>query len=48
LATIEEIAARSGFGASETMRRAFQRTLGITPPEYLNRFQSTIPVELTA
>jgi transcriptional regulator GlxA family with amidase domain len=47
-APTEEIAARSGFGASETMRRAFHRTLGITPSEYRNRFQSTIPVELAA
>jgi transcriptional regulator GlxA family with amidase domain len=47
-APTEEIAARSGFGASETMRRAFQRTLGITPSEYRNRFHSTIPVELAA
>jgi len=47
-APAEEIAARSGFGGSETMRRAFQRTLGITPSEYRRRFQSTIPVELAA
>jgi transcriptional regulator GlxA family with amidase domain len=47
-APTEEIAARSGFGASETMRRAFHRTLGITPSEYRNRFHSTIPVELAA
>jgi transcriptional regulator GlxA family with amidase domain len=41
-APTEEIAARSGFGAGETMRRAFQRTIGTTPSEYRSRFQSAI------
>ena len=41
-APVEEIAARTGFGAGETMRRAFQRTLGTTPAEYRDRFASTI------
>jgi transcriptional regulator GlxA family with amidase domain len=41
-APVEEVAALTGFGAGETMRRAFQRTLGTTPGEYRNRFVSTI------
>jgi transcriptional regulator GlxA family with amidase domain len=47
-APADEIATRTGFGATETMRRAFQRTLGITPSEYRSRFHSATPVELAA
>jgi transcriptional regulator GlxA family with amidase domain len=30
-ATVAEVAAAVGFGSAETMRRAFRRTVGITP-----------------
>jgi transcriptional regulator GlxA family with amidase domain len=39
------IAARVGFGSEERLRRSFQRSLGIAPNEYRERFQSN---ELTA
>ncbi|AXK44855.1 helix-turn-helix domain-containing protein [Brachybacterium saurashtrense] len=35
------IAARSGFGNEETMRRAFARVLDLSPAEYRRRFQTT-------
>jgi transcriptional regulator GlxA family with amidase domain len=38
-ATIETVAARSGFGSPETMRRAFMRVIGIGPADYRARFQ---------
>ena len=37
---IETIAARCGFGSSETMRRSFMRQLGIPPSSYRDRFRS--------
>jgi transcriptional regulator GlxA family with amidase domain len=40
---VEVVADRSGFGSSETMRRAFQHTLGISPSTYRARFRSTRP-----
>ncbi len=43
---IETIAARCGFGSSETMRRAFLRELGISPSSYRDRFRSAHPREL--
>lgn len=33
------IARRCGFGSAETMRRAFQRRLGVAPDDYRRRFQ---------
>lgn len=35
---IDEIARRCGFGDEETMRRAFQRRLGVNPRDYRRRF----------
>ena len=37
---IGAVAAASGFGTAETMRRAFLRTLGVGPAEYRRRFQT--------
>jgi transcriptional regulator GlxA family with amidase domain len=37
------VAARTGFGTEERMRRVFQRRLGITPRDYCARFASPIP-----
>ncbi|MBY4383780.1 GlxA family transcriptional regulator [Rhodococcus fascians] len=34
------VATRSGFGSSETLRRAFIRTLGVPPSEYRQRFST--------
>ncbi|MDO8210402.1 GlxA family transcriptional regulator [Conexibacter sp. CPCC 206217] len=36
---VETVARRCGYGAPETMRRAFVRTLGVAPAEYRRRFQ---------
>ncbi len=36
--TVEQIAARSGFGAVETMRHHFRRLVGTTPSGYRRRF----------
>lgn len=38
----EEIAARCGFGSAETMRGAFQRTLGLSPQAYRARFWESV------
>jgi transcriptional regulator GlxA family with amidase domain len=38
------VAAKTGFGTEERMRRVFQRRLGITPRDYCARFASPIPV----
>lgn len=37
-ASLEEIAASSGFGSAEVMRRAFIRTLSVSPSVYRSRF----------
>ncbi|CAN5412493.1 DJ-1/PfpI family protein [soil metagenome] len=37
----EAVAHRSGFGGSDTMRRTFQRNLGISPGAYRSRFRTT-------
>jgi transcriptional regulator GlxA family with amidase domain len=39
--SVEEVAAASGFGTAETLRRAFLRVLGVGPAAYRSRFQST-------
>ncbi|MFE4636251.1 GlxA family transcriptional regulator [Streptomyces sp. NPDC056773] len=39
-ATLERIASACGFGTSDTLVRAFRRTLGITPTEYRLRFRT--------
>ncbi|MEV4314245.1 GlxA family transcriptional regulator [Actinocrispum sp. NPDC049592] len=41
---IEAVAGQAGFGSSESMRRAFQDTLGISPSTYRARFRSTSTV----
>ena len=38
-ASVEEVAARCGFGTAETMRRSFLRALHVSPSEYRHRFQ---------
>jgi transcriptional regulator GlxA family with amidase domain len=45
--SIEAIASRSGFGSSETMRRAFLRVIGIGPSDYRERF-STVAASAVA
>ncbi len=35
---VEEVAARSGFGSAEVMRRAFDRQLHVSPADYRRRF----------
>lgn len=35
------VAERTGFGSSETMRRAFLRSLGVTPGSYRSQFRTT-------
>jgi transcriptional regulator GlxA family with amidase domain len=39
---VDHIAARCGFGTSETMRRAFLRTLRVPPSAYRSRFRATV------
>ncbi|MBY8850813.1 GlxA family transcriptional regulator [Saccharothrix longispora] len=38
---LDVVARRCGFGSAETMRRAFQRVLGVTPGGYRHRFRTT-------
>lgn len=38
---VETVAEESGFGSSETMRRAFQNALGVSPTIYRERFRTT-------
>ncbi|MCI2417917.1 GlxA family transcriptional regulator [Saccharopolyspora sp. K220] len=38
---VEIVAAESGFGSSETMRRVFQQSLGVAPTAYRARFRTT-------
>jgi transcriptional regulator GlxA family with amidase domain len=38
---LDVVARRSGFGSEETLRRAFQRELGVTPGTYRARFRTT-------
>ncbi|MEM8924596.1 MAG: GlxA family transcriptional regulator [Actinomycetota bacterium] len=40
-AGLDVIAERCGFGSSETLRRAFQRRLGLSPNDYRHRFRLT-------
>ncbi|MGN9816446.1 GlxA family transcriptional regulator [Streptomyces sp. SD11] len=39
--SVEEVAQQAGFGSSESLRRVFQRVLGIAPTQYRARFHST-------
>ncbi len=45
---IEAVAGQAGFGSSESMRRAFQDTLGISPSTYRARFRSTSSAALSS
>ena len=38
--TLDVIAARCGFGTSETLRRSFQRRIGVAPDAYRRRFRT--------
>lgn len=40
-AQVSQTARRCGFGTEETMRRSFQRHLGISPQDYRQRFSAT-------
>ncbi|MEU5926508.1 GlxA family transcriptional regulator [Streptomyces antimycoticus] len=40
--TVEEVARQAGFGSSESLRRVFQHTLGVSPTVYRARFRSTV------
>jgi transcriptional regulator GlxA family with amidase domain len=35
---IDHVARHAGYGTTEAMRRAFHRTLGLSPTEYRRRF----------
>ena len=41
--TVEQIAARSGFGAVETLRHHFRRQVGTTPTGYRRTFTRRLP-----
>jgi transcriptional regulator GlxA family with amidase domain len=41
--TVDEVAATSGFGTPETLRRSFARRVGASPTEYRDRFRSFQP-----
>ncbi|MFI8966927.1 GlxA family transcriptional regulator [Streptomyces sp. NPDC053493] len=40
-APVEEVAQQAGFGSSESMRRVFQQTFGVSPTAYRARFRTT-------
>lgn len=42
---LDVVARRSGFGSEETLRRAFQRELGVAPGAYRARFRTTHTAE---
>jgi AraC-like DNA-binding protein len=46
-APLSEVATRAGFGSAETMRRAFLRTVGVTPGAYRRRGMSRSEGELS-
>jgi transcriptional regulator GlxA family with amidase domain len=41
--TVEAIADRCGFGTAETLRRSFQRRVGVAPDDYRRRFHAQPP-----
>lgn len=45
---VDEVAADCGFGSAETMRRAFLRSVRVSPAAYRSRFQNTELEEATA
>ena len=36
--TVAQVARRAGYGSTESLRRTFQQTLGVSPVEYRTRF----------
>jgi transcriptional regulator GlxA family with amidase domain len=44
--TLDVVAARCGLGSAETLRRVFQRNLGVSPDSYRRRFRA-VPLERT-
>jgi transcriptional regulator GlxA family with amidase domain len=40
---VKRIAEETGFGSSESMRRAFLRHLRVSPTDYRSRFQGLFP-----
>jgi transcriptional regulator GlxA family with amidase domain len=40
--SVDRIAAKSGFGSSDTMQRAFVRRLRFTPRDYRNRIVNRV------
>ena len=45
-AGVSDVAARCGFQADETMRRAFLRHLGVPPGSYRNRFSTRLAADV--
>ena len=41
--TLDVVARRCGFGTAETLRRVFQRRVGVAPDSYRRRFRGTTP-----
>jgi transcriptional regulator GlxA family with amidase domain len=41
--TLDVVAARCGLGSAETLRRVFQRHVGVSPDSYRRRFRTTLP-----
>ena len=41
--TLVVVAARSGLGSAETLRRVFQRHVGVSPDAYRRRFRTALP-----
>lgn len=44
--TVEVIAAATGFGSAESMRRTFQQRMGVSPTEYRRAFGTPAPLPL--
>ncbi|MGV9378773.1 hypothetical protein ACWDRB_23345 [Nonomuraea sp. NPDC003707] len=38
----DAVARRCGFGTAETLRRTFQRLVGIAPSDYRDRFRTAL------
>ena len=45
---VDAVAGESGFGSAETMRRAFLRSLSVSPVEYRSRFREPLPAHQEA
>ena len=46
--TLDVVAARSGLGSAETLRRVFQRHLAVSPDAYRRRFRTAAPERTSA